>query len=84
MVVVCVCVCMMMAAAAPREDVVPRPFRTFHVFGSRGCGKTALKKQWFDSAQSRVLSEIADVHIRIQVCGHTPSPPLRKELVFTT
>ncbi len=46
---------------------VSRPFLTLHVFGSGGCGKTTLKTQWFDSSHSRALSEIADVHIRIQV-----------------
>ncbi len=62
---------MMMAAAAPGEGgEVPRPFHTLHVFGSRGCGKTTLKKQWFELAQSKVLSEFADIHIRIQVCVH--------------
>jgi len=48
------------------EEVV-RPCLTLHVFGSCGCGKTSFKKQWFDGSHSRVLSEIADVHIRIQV-----------------
>ena len=47
---------------------ISRPLLTLHVFGSEGCGKTTLKKQWFDSTHSKVLSEIADVHIRIQVC----------------
>lgn len=46
---------------------ISRPLLTLHVFGSEGCGKTTLKKQWFDSTHSKVLSEIADVHIRIQV-----------------
>ena len=46
-----------------------RPLLTLHVFGSEGCGKTTLKKQWFDSSHCKVLSEIADVHIRIQVCA---------------
>ena len=49
------------------EMEVLRPLLTLHVFGSKGCGKTSLKKQWFDSSHSRVISEIADVHIRIQV-----------------
>lgn len=47
--------------------LVVRPFLTVHVFGSKGCGKTSFKTQWFDSSQSRAVSEIADVHIRIQV-----------------
>ena len=46
---------------------IDRPLLTLHVFGSQGCGKTTLKKQWFESTHSIVLSEIADVHIRIQV-----------------
>ena len=46
---------------------VPRPFSTVHLFGSHSSGKTSLKKQWFESSHSRVISEIADVHIRIQV-----------------
>ena len=46
---------------------LPRPFLTLHVFGSKGVGKTTLKTQWFDSSQSRAISEVADVHIRIQV-----------------
>lgn len=45
---------------------VMRPFLTVNVFGSRGCGKTAFKTEWFDSSQARAISEIADVHIRIQ------------------
>lgn len=44
-----------------------RPNLTLHVFGSGGCGKKSLKRQWFDGSHSPVLSEIADVHIRIQV-----------------
>ena len=48
---------------------LPRPFLTVHVFGSKGCGKTSFKTQWFDSSQCRAVSEIADVHIRIQVRG---------------
>lgn len=37
------------------------------MFGSGGCGKKSLKRQWFDGSHSPVLSEIADIHIRIQV-----------------
>lgn len=48
-------------------EEVTRPLLTLHVFGSQGCGKTTLKKQWFESSHCKVLSEIADVHIRIQV-----------------
>ena len=44
-----------------------RPNLTLHVFGSGGCGKKSLKRQWFDGSHSPVLSEIADIHIRIQV-----------------
>ncbi len=47
---------------------VPRPFLTVHLFGSESSGKTTVKKQWFESSLARVLSEIADVHLRIQVC----------------
>lgn len=43
-----------------------RPFLTLNVFGSKGCGTTTFKKEWFDSSQARAISEIADVHIRIQ------------------
>lgn len=49
-------------------EELTRPLLTLHVFGSQGCGKTTLKKQWFESSHCKVLSEIADVHIRIQVC----------------
>lgn len=49
------------------DPPVIRPFLTVHVFGSRGCGKTAFKTQWFESSQARAVSEIADMHIRIQV-----------------
>ncbi len=54
-------------------EAPPRPFLTVHLFGSERSGKTTLKKQWFESSHSRVLSEIADVHVRIQVsssCMH--------------
>lgn len=51
--------------------VVVRPFLTVNVFGSKGCGKTAFKSQWFDSSQSRAVSEIADIHIRIHVSRRT-------------
>lgn len=49
------------------EASVIQPFLTVHLFGSRGCGKTSFKTQWFDSSQARAVSEIADMHIRIQV-----------------
>ncbi len=70
-------------------EAPPRPFLTVHLFGSGRSGKTTLKKQWFESSHSRVLSEIADVHVRIQVrellslhciiisvraCSATPTP----------
>lgn len=48
-----------------RMEVI-RPFLTVNVFGSKGCGKTSFKREWFDSSQARAISEIADVHIRIQ------------------
>ena len=69
----------MAEAVSSGVGVVARPFRTMHVFGSKGCGKTSLKKQWFDSAQSKVLSEIADIHIRIQASCHAP---LRSSLAW--
>lgn len=46
---------------------VPRPYLMLHVFGSKGCGKTSFKRQWFESSHSQTLAEIADVNIRIQV-----------------
>ena len=49
------------------DPPVIRPFLTVHVFGSRGCGKTTFKTEWFESSQARAVSEIADMHIRLQV-----------------
>lgn len=47
---------------------VLRPFLTVHVFGAKQTGKTTVKTQWFDSSQCHALSEVADIHIRLQVC----------------
>ena len=44
-----------------------RPFLTVYVFGSKGSGKSSVKRQWCDSSQFSALSEVADVHVKLEV-----------------